>query len=1192
MTQRPARRIRAALAGTLLLLPGIAGVVADAPAAGAATTAGGFVGVTPKRLLDTRNAGNGGCVAATENAGAGRALTVTGTSPITGIGDTTVPAGASAVALNVTVVSPTLPGYLTAYPTGATKPTASNVNYTAGQVVPNGVLVKVGTGGQINLFANAGCPQVIVDVVGYFEGTTPTLPGGFNGITPKRLLDTRNAGNGGCVNGDRALTVTGTSAIPGIGDTTVPADASAVALNVTVAGPTLPGFVTVYPTGATKPTASNVNFTAGQVVPNNVQVKVGAGGQINLFASGGCPELIVDVVGYYTGSTPIDEGGFIGITPKRVIDTRNAGNGGCVNATDGFGTGRAVRVTGTSPIAGIGDTTVPDGAGAVALNVTVVTPTLAGFLTVYPTGATKPTASTVNFVAGQVVPNGTVVKVGDGGQINLFANAGCPQVIVDVVGYYVGASAPSGDPTTLDSWGSNADGALGDPGVAPYAATPLRVGTSSGWTAVSTNGSPDLGQSQTCGIRSGALSCWGANDYGQLGNGTTDPASEPVQVGTATNWQSVSVGGSSVCAINTATELFCWGDNTYGQVGDDGATPDSPTPYRILAGLAADGVSPVSIPTGWANVDVAQTHVCAVRTTGNQLYCWGDNAYGQFGDGTFDGQYVPKRIAGSFSWAQVTTGDYHSCARNVSNKAFCIGDNAAGQLGNGDDFPPDPPLMTDSPVVPDPVDTVLNWTLLAAGTYTTCGLRATGTAWCWGDGYLGALGNGSPVFSSSAQQVGTATDWATIDVGASNVASSQVCAVKTAGTLWCWGDGTDYRTGLGITEPTYEPTQVGTASTWSKVSTGYRNTCATRTDGGLWCWGANDQGQLGVSAFRTGPGASPVLTDAAVVSTGEGSSCAVLTSGALRCWGSNASGALGDGTGLDSLVPLAVGSATNWSQVSVGGASSQDTSYPFACATRTTGTLWCWGAAIAGQTGSGATQSVETPTQVGTATDWTSVSAGGFHACGLRGSALYCWGDNTFGAIGDGTTVTPRESLTLVPVPAGSVGWSSVSAGYFSTCGVTLDGRAFCWGANDRGQLGNPATSDQPQPVQVGSATDWDSISVGLRTTCGLRGDALWCWGANTNGQVGDGTTVDRTEPVQIGTGYASVSVAASADDPGDAHACAVKVVGSLWCWGGNSVGQLGDGTTTNRSTPTQSGTSSEWGAVSVANGRSLALRI
>ena len=375
------RRAVSVLAVALLLAAGITAVAAlpHGSRAGAVTTnAGGFQGVTPKRLLDTREAGQGPCLASTRN------LTVTG-------GATTIPTGASAVALNVTVVTPAAGGFLTVYPAGGVRPTASNLNYLAGQVVPNGVLVKVGTGEQITLFANAGCPDVVVDVVGYYANGTPVVAGGFQGLQPRRLLDTREFGQGPCVTGTRDLTVTG-------GLTTVPDTAAAVALNVTVVSPYAPGYVTVFPKGATRPTASNLNYRAGQIVPNNVVVKVGSAGQISLFAFDGCPNLVVDVVGYFEGGSPVGDGGFTGVTPKRLLDTREPGQTPCVSSV------RNLTVTG-------GLTTIPANAAAVALNVTVAAPTDSGFLTVFPAGATQPTASTLNFVSGQVVPNGTVVKV-------------------------------------------------------------------------------------------------------------------------------------------------------------------------------------------------------------------------------------------------------------------------------------------------------------------------------------------------------------------------------------------------------------------------------------------------------------------------------------------------------------------------------------------------------------------------------------------------------------------------------------------------------------------------------------------------------------------------------------------------------------------------------------------------------------
>jgi len=1209
MTQQRTRRLIAGLAAITTAVAGLAATAVVPPPAAAAATAGGFIGLTPKRLLDTRPDGSAvtqrtGCIAPTDGAGAGRALKVTGTVSAQ---NTTVPDTASAVALNVTVVTPSAAGFLTVYPTGAAKPTASSVNYTAGQVVPNGVFVKVGTGGQINLFANAGCPQVIVDVVGYFEGTTPTAPGGFNGLTPKRLLDTRSDGTGvvqatGCVatsdgaGAGRALKVTGT--VNGQ-DTTVPDTASAVALNVTVVNPSVPGFVTVYPTGASKPNASSVNYTAGQVVPNNVQVAVGTGGQINLFASGGCPQVIVDVVGYTTGGAPVAEGGFTGVTPKRLLDTRPDGSGvtqrtGCVGPTDGFGTGRALRVTGT---VNAQNTTVPDNASAVALNVTVVTPGAAGFLTVYPTGAAKPNASTLNFTAGQVVPNGTVVKVGDGGQINLFANAGCPQVIVDVVGYYVGAAAPTGAATNLDSWGSNLYGQLADPSVPGVAQSPQQVGTATDWTAVSTNGSLLLEQSSTCGIRAGQLYCWGANDYGQLGIGTTTSSQVPVRVGAASDWQSVSVGGSSVCGLRGVapnTTLWCWGDNTYGQVGD-GTGIQQDTPLQITDVIIDEFGGTASRPLGWGAVDVSEDHACAVRTTGNQYYCWGDNSYGQLGDGTFDAQYQPRVIGSGVTWLQPSAGTYSSCSRrgptgtNGASALFCGGDNSFGQLGDNTGVTPDIPAM-------QRVDGVsVDWNTVTSGDTNVCAIRSsstvpptvTGALWCWGGNDYGQVGDGTFNSELLPVRIGAGSDWNVVDAG-----NAHTCGIR-AGALYCWGAGADYRTGLASIDDVTSPTRVGLDATWTKVSAGYRSSCGIRA-GALLCWGANNQGQLGIPAYRTAPGASPAFTDLAQVSAGHGASCGVRTDATLWCWGSGASGLMSDGTYLDALTPVQIGVATNWSSVAVGGQIDDfGTPTDFACGIRTTGTLWCWGDGTYGQLGTNSTAPSDTPTQVGVLTTWTDISVGAATTCGIAGGSVFCWGAGGSGQIGNNDVLN-----RLVPTAISGGGtWTSVSVGDQQVCGIKSDSSLWCWGSNNLGQLGIGSTVSQKVPVRVGTANDWTQVSAGGVASCGIRtGGLLFCWGGSPSGQVGDGTTSQRTTPVQIGATRAWKQVAATgfANFPDDAHTCAIASsgdLGSLWCWGGNAVGQLGIGSTTTALVPTQVGTGIGWGSVSAADTQTLALR-
>ena len=235
-----------------------------------------FTPVTPARLMDTRE-GLGGVVLAP---GEARDLQVSGRGgvPSSGVG---------AVSLNVTVTGPTSSGFVTVWPSGAGQPLASNLNFVAGQTVPNAVVVGVGTDGKISLFNSSGSSHVVVDVTGWFSS-------GFTPVTPARLMDTRE-GLGGVVLAPgeaRDLQVSGRGGVPSSG-------VGAVSLNVTVTGPTSSGFVTVWPSGAGQPLASNLNFVAGQTVPNAVIVGVSADGKITLFNSSGSSHLVVDVTGWF-----------------------------------------------------------------------------------------------------------------------------------------------------------------------------------------------------------------------------------------------------------------------------------------------------------------------------------------------------------------------------------------------------------------------------------------------------------------------------------------------------------------------------------------------------------------------------------------------------------------------------------------------------------------------------------------------------------------------------------------------------------------------------------------------------------------------------------------------------------------------------------------------------------------------------
>jgi hypothetical protein len=392
--------------------------------ASAAVVPGGYLPLQPTRILDTR-VGNGAPIAPV---GPGSTLTV----QVSGRGG--VPAtSVSAVVLNVTVTNTTVNGgYLIVYPTGDPQPLVSNLNWSRGQTVPNLLEVGLGGSGQLNIYNGTGSADVIFDVAGYVPAITgtPGPDGLYNPVVPSRILDTRT-GNGGYTTpvGPGVaidLQVTGRGGVPATG-------VSAVALNVTVTNPTVGGYLTIYPAGAPLPLASNLNFTAGETVPNRVVVKLGSNGHVAIFNGYGSTNVVVDVNGWFTdGSNPSATGGtFTGVTPTRILDTR-VGTGG-FRAPLGAGQSLALQVAGYGGVPTMTDQVAPT---AAVLNVTVTGTTSGSYLTVYPNGSALPLASDLNWAAGATVPNLVVVKLGPDGKIAILNGFGSTDVIVDVVGWY------------------------------------------------------------------------------------------------------------------------------------------------------------------------------------------------------------------------------------------------------------------------------------------------------------------------------------------------------------------------------------------------------------------------------------------------------------------------------------------------------------------------------------------------------------------------------------------------------------------------------------------------------------------------------------------------------------------------------------------------------------------------------------
>jgi hypothetical protein len=278
-------------AGSVDVIFDVAGWVSSQGKAPAPATAGLYRPLVPARLLDTRSGAGGSTTMAT---GVTISLQVTGKGnvPTTGV---------SAVVLNVTATNPTASGYLTIFPAGGIRPLASNLNFVPGQTVPNRVVAKVGSNGQVSVFNFQGNTDVVADVGGWFtDGSDATATGGqFTGLTPARILDSRiGQGTAGAMgpNGFITVQVAGLGGVPLM---TAPVPPKAVVLNVTVTNTTAASFLTVYPSITPMPTASDLNWTAGLTVPNLVVVKLGTDGKVAMYNLAGTTDVIADVVGWY-----------------------------------------------------------------------------------------------------------------------------------------------------------------------------------------------------------------------------------------------------------------------------------------------------------------------------------------------------------------------------------------------------------------------------------------------------------------------------------------------------------------------------------------------------------------------------------------------------------------------------------------------------------------------------------------------------------------------------------------------------------------------------------------------------------------------------------------------------------------------------------------------------------------------------
>ena len=368
-------------------------------------------------------------------------------------------------------------------------------------------------------------------------------------------------------------------------------------------------------------------------------------------------------------------------------------------------------------------------------------------------------------------------------------------------------------------------------------------------------------------------------------------------VKTDPTWLAVDAGARHTCAILVDNTLWCWGRNNAGQLGI-GNTSESSVPRKVS-------------DRSWTSLSAGLEHSCAIDGEG-RLYCWGDNSYGQLGVSSADTQ-IPLEVedlADHGPWQRVSAGGSHICALNEQGQLFCRGDNSWGQRGNGDDE------NDEDPSIPLPADDLTAWLAVSAGDLHSCAIAerddGTGAAYCWGQKSSGRLGNNETSGSTEIPQEvqGDLPNWDTQLISAGKTHTCAIANFNSTRQTYCWGNGDEGKLGTGNDQNWPTPQRVARSDDlfsdygpndfddYLEITTGSDHSCGVHEDGNAFCWGDNIRGQLGTGGDPTN---TPARVAAALdqlyrqLSAGEDHSCAIDNEDALYCWGRADHGRLGLG---------------------------------------------------------------------------------------------------------------------------------------------------------------------------------------------------------------------------------------------------------------------------------------------------------
>lgn len=669
---------------------------------------------------------------------------------------------------------------------------------------------------------------------------------------------------------------------------------------------------------------------------------------------------------------------------------------------------------------------------------------------------------------------------------------------------------------------------------------------------------------------------------------------------TPSSFKAVSAGEYHTLAVDEQGRVWSWGYNASGQLGD-GTTAVRRTPV-VVRGLE-----------GVVAVEAGAHHSLALKGDGT-VWAWGYNGTGQLGDGTTTHRLTPGRVPGLSGAVALSAGYDHTLALKADGTVWASGYNWHGQVGDGT-----PTLIHSTPVQVVGLSGVV---AVAAGYSRSMAVKADGTVWGWGRNSPAYIteprgdDHRTPVRVAGLEQVVAAA-----------LGTGHTLVLKRDGTVWSWGSNLYGQLGQGAASgpEQWTPTQVpgvsgvvaiaawdqaslalksdGTVVSWGKnglslpgdndpfiarkspmlvpgleqvvaLSAGAGHWVGLRADGTLWGWGLNGVfGQLGTGTtfHRPTPVPASGLGEVVSLAVGPSHSVALKRDGTVWSWGSNDWGMLGDGTRVSRATPVRVPGLDQVVAVSAG--------YAQTLAVKADGTVWAWGDDRYTRISDGPAPLPHlTPVQVAGLSGVVAVSTTVYHALALKADGtVWAWGHNEFGQLGDGTT-TDRRTPLAVP---GLTGVVAVATGAYHSLALKADGTVWRWGYTQGPEGPNGWTYTQNEtPEQVAGLTGVVAIAAAANYSLALKSDGtLWGWGQNNEGQLGDRSVTLRMTPVQVQRLDNVVSMSA-----GLMHAAAVKADGTLWVWGSNDEGQLGDAAANHVLVPVQMPDFS--GARAVAAGR------